>query len=79
MLVRQHWSNENRRDWVRDVSWPEGRYHGRQIGVALAWLRNLAQNLIRRQRRSRLIPGVWSELAPNLCIALRWLLAPLMN
>ena len=78
-LLRQHWSIENQVHWPRDVSFQEDRLHGRQIGVALAWLRNLAINLMRRLRPGVFLPDVWSELAANLPIALRWLLAPLMN
>ena len=78
-LLRQHWSIENQVHWPRDVSFHEDRLHGRQIGVALAWLRNLAINLMRRLRPGVFLPDVWSELAANLPIALRWLLAPLMN
>src|SRR2546425_12868490 len=70
-LLRQHWSIENRADWPRDVSLHEDRYPGRQIGTALAWLRNMALNLIRRHRPSGFLPDVWSELAANLPIAQR--------
>jgi hypothetical protein len=79
MLMRNHWCIENRLHWVRDVTFHEDRLHGRQIGSMLAWLRNMALNLIRRYRPNRFIPDVCSELAANLPIALRWLLAPLMN
>jgi hypothetical protein len=78
-LLRQHWTIENRVHWPRDMSFHEDRLHGRQIGVALAWLRNVAINLIRRYRPSGFIPDTWSELAANLPMALRWILAPLMN
>jgi hypothetical protein len=78
-LLRQHWSIENQVHWVRDVSFHEDRLHGRQIGSALAWLRNMAINLMRRYRPGVLVPDVWSELAIHLSSALRWLLAPLMN
>lgn len=78
-LLRGHWSIENRLHWVRDLSWHEDRYHGRQIGALLAGLRNIALNLIRRHRPGQFIPDVWSELAADLATALRWLLAPLMN
>ena len=78
-LVRQHWSIENRVHWPRDVSFQEDRLHGRQIGVALAWLRNLAINLMRRHRPGMFLPDVWSELTAQLPIGLRWMLAPLMN
>ena len=78
-LVRQHWSIENRVHWPRDVSFHEDRLHGRQIGVALAWLRNLALNLMRRHRPGMFIPDVWSELTVQLPTALRWVVAPLMN
>lgn len=79
MLMRKHWCIENRVHWVRDVTFHEDRLHGRQIGGMLAWLRNMALNLIRRYRPKRFIPDVCSELAANLPIALRWLLVPLMN
>jgi hypothetical protein len=78
-VVRQHWSIENRVHWPRDVSFHEDRLHGRQIGVALAWLRNLAINLMRRHRPGLFLPDVWSELTAQLPIGLRWMLAPLMN
>jgi hypothetical protein len=78
-LVRSHWSIENRVHWPRDVSFHEDRLHGRQIGVALAWLRTMAINLMRRHRPGRFIPDVWSELTTHLLIGLRWLLALLMN
>lgn len=78
-LLRHHWSIENRVHWVRDVSFNEDRLHGRQIGVALAWLRNVALNLMRRHRPRNFIPDIWSELATNSAMPLRWLLAPLMN
>jgi hypothetical protein len=78
-LVRQHWSIENRVHWPRDVSFHEDRLHGRKIGVALAWLRNLAINLMRRHRPGAFLPDVWSELTAHLPTALRWMLAPLMN
>ena len=76
---RAHWHIENRSHWVRDVTFHEDQLHGRQIGGMLAWLRNMALNLIRRYRPKRFIPDVCSELTANLPIALRWLLAPLMN
>ena len=79
MLMRNHWCIENQVHWVRDLTFHEDRLHGRKIGTMLAWLRNLALNLIRRHRPNRFIPDVCSELATNLLIALRWLLAPLMN
>ena len=79
MLMRNHWCIENRLHWVRDVTLHEDRLHGRQIGGMLAWLRNMALNLMRRHRPNRFIPDVCSELAANLLIALRWLLIPLMN
>ena len=78
-LIRQHWSIENQVHWPCDMSFHEDRLHGRQIGVALAWLRNLAINLMRRLRPGVFLPDVWSELAAHLPIALRWMLAPLMN
>jgi Transposase DDE domain len=78
-LVRSHWSIENRVHWPRDVSFHEDRLHGRQIGVALAWLRNIAINLMRRHRPGTFIPDVWRALTTHLLIGLRWLLAPLMN
>jgi hypothetical protein len=78
-LMRKHWCIENRVHRVRDVTFQEDRLHGRQIGGMLAWLRNMALNLIRRYRPNHFIPDVCSELAANLPIALRWLLAPLMN
>ena len=78
-LVRQHWCIENQVHWPRDVSFNEDRLHGRQIGVALAGLRNLAINLMRRHRPGAFLPDVWSELTAHLPIALRWMLAPLMN
>jgi hypothetical protein len=79
MLMRKHWCIENRVHRVRDVTFHEDQLHGRQIGGMLAWLRNMALNLIRRYRPKRFIPDVCSELTANLPIALRWLLAPLMN
>jgi hypothetical protein len=79
MLMRNHWCIENRVHWVRDLTFQEDRLHGRKIGTMLAWLRNLALNLIPRHRPNRFVPDVSSELATNLLIALRWLLAPLMN
>jgi len=79
MLMRQHWTIENRVHWPRDMSFHEDRLHGRQIGVALAWLRNLALNLMRRHRPGVFLPDVWSELTAQLPIALRWMSAPLMN
>jgi Transposase DDE domain len=78
-LVRQHWTIEQRVHWPRDLSFHEDRLHGRQIGVTLAWLRNLAINLMRRHRPGAFIPDVWRELTTHLLIGLRWLLAPLMN
>jgi Transposase DDE domain len=78
-LVRSHWSIENQVHWPRDMSFHEDRLHGRQIGAALAWLRNLAINLMRRHRPGVFLPDVWSELTAHLPIALRWMLAPLMN
>lgn len=78
-LLRQHWAIENSVHWVRDMTFHEDRLHGRQVGVCLAWLRNLAINLIRRHRPGAFLPDVWSELSAYLPTALRWLLAPLMN
>ena len=78
-LVRQHWCIENQVHWVRDVLFHEDRLHGRQIGVVLAGLRNLAINLMRRHRPGVFLPDVWSELTAHLPVALRWMLAPLMN
>lgn len=79
MLMRQHWTIENCVHWPRDMSFHEDRLHGRQIGVALAWLRNLALNLMRRHRPGVFLPDVWSEVTAHLPIALRWMSAPLMN
>ena len=78
-LLRQHWSIENRVHWPRDLSLNEDRLHGRQIGVLLAWLRNVAINLIRRHLPGHYLPDAWSVITTSLARVLRWLLAPLIN
>jgi predicted transposase YbfD/YdcC len=78
-LMCQHWSIENQVHWPRDMSFHEARLHGRQIGVALAWLRNVAINLMRRRHPGVFLSDVRSELAAHLPVALRWMLAPVMN
>lgn len=79
MLVREHWSIENKLHWPRDMTLQEDRLHGRAIGVALAGLRNMTINLIRRHLPKRYLPDAHSVLAADLHLALRWLHQPLKN
>jgi hypothetical protein len=78
-LVRGHWTIENRVHWPRDMSFHEDRLHGRAIGTMLAWLRNIALNLIRRVWPGSFIPDAWSRLSVDPRAALRWLHLPLKN
>jgi len=77
--VRGHWTIENRVHWVRDMSFHEDRLHGRAIGGVLAWLRNIAINLIRRVWPGSFIPDACSRLSVDPRVALRWLHLPLKN
>lgn len=72
-LVRQHWVIENRVHHVRDVSYGEDRYHGRQRGQMLAWVRNMAINLF-RWRGFRYIPDGWRWTSAHPEATMRWLL-----
>ena len=78
-LVRDHWSIENKVHWPRDMTLQEDRLHGRLIAVALAWLRNMTINLIRRHLPKLYLPDAHSALAADLHQALRWLHQPLRN
>ena len=78
-LVRRHWTIENCVHWPRDMSFHEDRLHGRAIGGMLAWLRNIALNLIRRVWPATFIPDAWSRLSIDPQVAVRWLHLPLMN
>jgi hypothetical protein len=78
-LVRGHWTIENRVHWPRDMSFHEDRLHGRAIGGVLAWLRNIAINLIRRVWPASFIPDAWSRLSVDPRVVMRWLHFPLMN
>lgn len=74
--LRGHWGIENRVFRVRDVSYDEDRLHGRQIGPALAALRNGAITLIRRLGYAY-VPDAWRHFSPCAPCLLLYLLAPL--
>jgi hypothetical protein len=78
-LVRDHWSIENKVHWPRDMTLQEDRLHGREIGVALAGLRNITLNLIRHHLPNLYLPDAHSVLSADLHQAVRWLHQPLRN
>lgn len=78
-LVRDHWCIENKVHWPRDMTLQEDRLHGREIGVALAWLRNITLNLIRHHLPNLYLPDAHSVLSADLHQAVRWLHQPLRN
>ena len=45
--LREYWAVENGVFRVRDVTYDEDRLHGRKIGFCLAFIRNVAINIIR--------------------------------
>lgn len=61
-VLRGHWTVENSIFRVRDVSYDEDRLHGRQIARALASVRNIAINIIRRQGYPH-VPDGWRDMA----------------
>ena len=73
-MLRQHWVIENRVHWVRDVSYGEDRKHGRRIGQALAWARNTAISLLRREGFSY-IPDGWRYGSAHQQVVLSWITA----
>lgn len=48
LRLRQQWAIENGVFRGRDVTYDEGRLHGRKIGVGLSSMRNAAMTLLRR-------------------------------
>lgn len=71
-MLRQHWVIENRIHWVRDVSYGEDRLHGRRIGQALAWARNIAISLLRKEGFSY-IPDGWRYGSAHPRAVLSWI------
>ena len=60
--LRGHWLIENSVFHVRDVSYREDHLHGRLIAPVLSVLRNLAINIIRRERYPY-VPDGWRHIA----------------
>ena len=74
--LRGHWLIENSVFHVRDVSYREDHFHGRHIAPVLSVLRNLAINVIRRERYPY-IPDGWRHIAAMPDCGLHLLRAPL--
>lgn len=72
-LLRDHWVIENRVHRVRDGGYAEDQGHGRKIGQALAWARNVAISLM-RHHGMRYIPDGWRLGSAQPQVFLRWLM-----
>jgi hypothetical protein len=72
-LLRDHWVIENKVHRVRDGGYAEDQGHGRKIGQALAWARNVAISLIRHYGL-RYIPDGWRIGSAQPQVLLQWLM-----
>jgi hypothetical protein len=71
-LLRDHWVIENKVHRVRDGGYMEDQGHGRKIGQALAWARNVAMSLM-RNHGIRYIPDGWRIGSAQPQLMLQWL------
>jgi hypothetical protein len=66
------------RDVSYDVSYGEDPMHGRRIGQALAWARNTAISLLRKER-FRYIPDGWRYGSAHPQALLTWITTAAAN